>query len=85
MPSLLFPTANDLTDAELAQLADAYEIACDELVGEYSYSPERLAMAIEPMTVALLALFRAGQRDNDALGRYASSQALVDVAGEQAP
>jgi hypothetical protein len=75
--SLLFPSAADLTADEHAKLAEAYELACDELVDEYGYSPEKLASVLEPMTVALLALFRAGQHEETALGRYAASKALA--------
>jgi hypothetical protein len=73
--SLLFPTATDLDTDQHAHLAEAYETACDELVGEKDYTAEQLEAALEPMTVALLALFRAGQTDKDQLGRYAASKA----------
>lgn len=74
--SLLFPDATDLSDEDHAKLAEAYELACDELVGELGYSSEQLSEAIEPMAVALLALYRAGQHDKVLLGRYASFQAI---------
>lgn len=75
--SMLFPNAVDLTPDEHEKLAEAYEHACDELVGEHGYSPSKLAAALEPMTVALLTLFRAGQREEEALSRYAASKALA--------
>lgn len=74
--SLIFPDAADLTDEDVAALEAAYELACDELVGERSYSTEQLGEAIEPMAVALLALYRAGQRDTARLARYASYQTI---------
>jgi hypothetical protein len=74
--SLLFPTADDLSETDHAKLADAYEVACDQLVAEYGYSPKQLAVALEPMLVALLTLYRAGQKDEERLGIYAASKAL---------
>ncbi len=75
--SLLFPEASDLSQAEHAQLAEAYELACDKLVEEYGYTPELLAAALEPMTAALMAMFRAGQRGEARLGRYAATMAVA--------
>lgn len=36
--SLLYPETTDLSPAEHAQLADAYELACDKLVDKYGYT-----------------------------------------------
>jgi hypothetical protein len=74
--SLLFPNSRELSEEDNALLADAYELACDELVEDYAYSPQQLATALEPMAVALLVLFKAGQRDRELLGRYSASKAL---------
>jgi len=75
--SLLFPTAEDLSRADHERLAEAYEAACDELMAHHGYSADQLVSVIEPMTIALLALYRAGQADADALARYAASRAIA--------
>lgn len=75
--SIIFPTAVDLSQDEHDRLTDAYETACDELVGNHGWSPELLAKAVEPMAAAILKLYRAGQRDKEQLSLYAASQGLA--------
>jgi hypothetical protein len=82
MASLLFPSTYDLSDADLAKLAVAYELACDELVDDYQYTPEQLTAVIEPMTAALLDLYREGQKDEGQLSRYACGRALASAPQE---
>ena len=67
--SLLFPNATDLSVAEHAKLADAYELACAQLV-DVGFTPERLTSAIDPMTEALLHAYRHGIHDIDSLVSY---------------
>ncbi|MBY0560478.1 hypothetical protein [Hyphomicrobium sp.] len=76
--SLLFPQSENLSLDDLAKLADAYELACNELVEHHGFTPEQLAEVLEPMTSALLALQRSGPHDEPQLGRYAASRALAE-------
>jgi len=81
--SLIFPNASDLSFDDLAKLADAYELACDELVEKHGYSPNDLGLVLDSMTAALLGLYRAGQRDDEVLARYSASQALEEMRESQ--
>lgn len=75
--SLLFPRSTDLTLDEHLVLAEAYEQACDLLVEKNGYTPEQLAETIEPMTAALLTLYRSGERDEAKLSHYAVTMAVT--------
>lgn len=70
MPSILFPNVHDLPDAAYKQLAEAYEIACDELV--YEFTSVELSLALDAIADALLSAFRSGMRDNRLLDGYAA-------------
>lgn len=72
MPSILFPNVHDLPDAAYKQLAEAYEIACDELVDNYEFTSVELSLALDAIADALLSAFRSGMRDNRLLGGYAA-------------
>ena len=74
--SLLFPNALDLSSDDHEFLAAAYEKVCDELVANHDFTSDKLICALDGTTGALLALYRAGQRDDEALCRYAASKAL---------
>ncbi|WP_024275184.1 hypothetical protein [Hyphomicrobium sp. 802] len=76
MSSPLFPSVYDLPDAAHTQLAEAYEIACDELVDDYEFTSIKLSLAMDAITDALLSAFRSGMRDNRLLGGYAAFAAL---------
>lgn len=73
---LLFATREDLDIPSRDLLSQAYERACDELQGVYSYRPEQLGEAVDTMVTALMDLFHAGQRDEQRLSRYAVSRVL---------
>lgn len=75
--SLLFPQATDLTIDEHLTLAEAYERACDQLVEKNGFTPEELVEFIEPMTAALLTLYRSGQHDEEKLSHYAVTMAVA--------
>ena len=74
--SLLIPHAADLNVEDHAKIAEAYEEACDRLVDQHGYTPDRLSDVLDPMVGALLALYRAGQRSENTLSRYATAKAL---------
>jgi hypothetical protein len=71
-----FPGVPNLSFSERMLLSEAYERACDELIAEYGYTFDQLDGLAEPMTVAILAMYRAGQRDGMQLSRYAASKAI---------
>jgi hypothetical protein len=74
-----FPTAADVSPAGKAKLTEAYKLACDELVREYRYTSEKLAIGFEPMTIVLLELYRIGERDEAQLCMRAVCKALATV------
>jgi hypothetical protein len=75
--SLLFPNSEKLDAATQAMLTAAYEAACDELVVQHHFSSAQLGGVVEVMITALDDLYRAGQRDEGQLTRYAVSRAVV--------
>ena len=74
---LVFAVSEDLDGPSRDLLSRAYEAACDELQFDHQLSPEALGKLVEVMTTALLDLYRAGQREERQLARYAVSRALV--------
>jgi hypothetical protein len=74
---LVFAACEELDAPSKDLLSRAYEAACDELQSDHHLSPHDLGNLVEVMTVALLDLYRAGQRDERQLARYAVSRALV--------
>ena len=77
--SQLFPTPSEVSPAGQAKLAAAHKLACDELVREYRFTSEKLAIALEPMTIILLELYRIGERDEAQLCMRAVCKALGTV------
>jgi hypothetical protein len=70
--NIALPFAEDL------ELLDrCYEAACEELHLKYEIQVTALAELIATMTNALLDLYAAGQRDEQALTQYAVSRALI--------
>jgi hypothetical protein len=76
MPSVLFPDDRDLTNDELSLLADAYEIACNELQDEFGFSADGLAHVIGPMTRSLMTAYRGGMRSAELLAAYSALTAV---------
>lgn len=74
--SLLIPCAPDLNDKDQALIASAYERACDQLVEQHGYSSEDLAAVIEPMVDTLIRCYRAGEKNEEGLARYAVAYAI---------
>jgi hypothetical protein len=72
---LSFP-ATGLSQNDHELLSTAYEAACHDLVTEHNFSTADLISAIDPMSKALLSLFRAGQSSPRILALYALSAAL---------
>ena len=77
LKSLLFPNSGNLDNATHEMLTTAYEAACDELVVQHHFSSAQLDGVVEVMITALDDLYRAGQRDEGQLTRYAVSRAVV--------
>ncbi len=58
---------------------DAYETACDELIVNYYVSVVVLQRMAPAMKQAIIDFYRAGQRDERKLAKYAVARALESV------
>jgi hypothetical protein len=67
-------------DCDLDLLDRCYEAACQDLRSEYNIELAALAELISTLTNALVDLYAAGERDQQALTQYAVSRALIAVA-----
>lgn len=72
--SVLFPARQDLSQSDHDLLSEAYEEACDQLMGQHGYSSHQLSITLEETASTLLRLFEAGIRDRKDLGMRAASQ-----------
>ena len=72
-----FATADD---RDLDLLNRCYEAACQDLQSNYEIELAALADLIAPLTNALVDLYAAGQRDEQALTQYAVSRGLIASA-----
>jgi len=74
---LVFASSKELDFPSRELLSRAYEAACDQLECHHSLGPATLGHLVDPMTTALLDLYRAGERDEEQLTHYAVSRALM--------